>query len=101
MADDPYTFEGTDVVKSYLDQMKSGHLNRLMKFLGGHASQSPTTSIPGSLKELKGDWKGYWQYDVSMDIKLIYRVDEESRTVYVDYLGPHPEWKRSADRQNL
>lgn len=30
-----------------------------------HLQHTPKLRIPGKLKELKGDYKGYYQYDIS------------------------------------
>jgi mRNA-degrading endonuclease YafQ of YafQ-DinJ toxin-antitoxin module len=49
--------------------------------------------IPARLKQLKGQYRDFYQFDISRGDRLIYSVDEVSKTVYVEYIGKHPEWR--------
>jgi mRNA-degrading endonuclease RelE of RelBE toxin-antitoxin system len=64
-------------------------------FLAEHASVTPTTVITGKLKHLRGQRRNYYQFDIDRSYRLIYRVDEAERTMYVEYAGPHPDWAKS------
>ncbi len=44
----------------------------------------------GKAKKLKGRLKNYYQYDVTYNERVRYRVDKKNRIVYVDYAGPQP-----------
>ena len=63
-----------------------------------HLQHTPTQRIPGKVKELRGEYKGFYQYDISRDARMIWRVDEHTRTVYVEYIGKHPEWEKRRKR---
>jgi mRNA-degrading endonuclease YafQ of YafQ-DinJ toxin-antitoxin module len=95
MTGERYAFEQSDEFIAGLERLQPGQLDRVMAFLRDHASTQPTTPLPGRLKQLRGQWRDYWQFDVSQSIRLIYRVDEELHTVFLEYLGEHPSWSRS------
>ena len=104
MACDTYTFEQTDRVADVLSHMRPGHVTRVMRFLDSHASRAPTTPIPGSLKQLRGQWRGFWQFEVGDKggaYRLIDTVDEARCVVRIEYLGPHPDWRRARDAGRL
>lgn len=63
-----------------------------------HLQYTPTQRIPGKLKELKGEYKGYYQFDISRSERVIYTVDEDTKTVYIEYIGKHPVWRRRRRR---
>ena len=65
------------------------------EFIGDHLRHHPTRYIPGKLKRLKGRLSDTWQYDLPSGYRLWYRVDEDTRLVSVDYIGPHPSSYRS------
>jgi mRNA-degrading endonuclease YafQ of YafQ-DinJ toxin-antitoxin module len=55
------------------------------------------TPRPGTLlkcKPLKGEHKGYWEYELAQFKRLIYWPDHEQHVVYIDYLGKHPDWRK-------
>lgn len=70
-------------------------VDALMAFIRDHASRTPTTRIPGKLKQLQGAFRGYYQFRVDRQRRFIYRVDEERRRVIAAYVGPHPDWRKS------
>ena len=74
-------------------------LDVLLTFLRDHASQTPTTLIPGKLKRLRGARSGYYQFSVDRRRRLIYIVDEKQKLVLVEYVGPHPDWRKSRRRR--
>ena len=78
-----------------LESWGERRLEEVLAFLRDHASRTPTVRIPGKLKQLKEQWRGYYQYTVDNSHKLIYRVDEDAKRVLVEYVGPHPNWARS------
>ena len=72
---------------------------RATTFLVGHARLAPRERLAsGSLKELQGEYKGYWQLDLDRKHRLIYTVDDQERRVYVQYVGAHPDWGRGPSR---
>ena len=70
-------------------------LEILLAFLRDHASRTPTALIPGRLKLLHAAYSGYYQFRVDRTRRLIYQVDEAERLVLVEYVGLHPDWRRS------
>lgn len=83
-------------------RLDDGHVNRVMTFMRDHLRFRPRERHPG-LKELRGTWRGYYQFEVSraLGLRLIYTVDVDERTVDIVYFGTHPSWRRSRDDQNL
>ena len=53
---------------------------------------TPNVRGPGKTKRLKGQYErlGYRQYDLPDGYRIQYRVADSDRTVFVDYVGPHP-----------
>lgn len=53
---------------------------------------APTDVIAAGhrLKRLRGKLAGIWQFDLPAFHRLRYTVDGASRTVFVVYIGPHP-----------
>ena len=70
-------------------------VDALVAFIRDHTSRTPTTRIPGKLKRLQGAFRGYYQFRVDRQRRFIYRVDEERRQVIAEYVGPHPDWRKS------
>jgi len=56
------------------------------QFLTAH----PQQRVPGKVKKLRGKLAGLLQYDVNYRDRVQYWVDDETRTVHVEYAGPHP-----------
>jgi mRNA-degrading endonuclease RelE of RelBE toxin-antitoxin system len=61
-----------------------------MTYIEEGLHNSPLLRIPGKTKQLKGRLAGVFQYDLPSGYRLWYRVDQETRTVTVLYIGPHP-----------
>lgn len=71
----------------------------LFAFLRDHASRTPTAPLPPRLKQLKVPYSGLYQFRVDRQRRFIYRVDEERRLVLTEYVGPHPDWRKSRRRR--
>lgn len=89
-----YRIEASDEVWDALAKMPEGRADKVFRFWQGHLRHTPTRRIPGIVKELKGEYKGAYQFDVSRELRMIYWVDEAEQTVYIEYLGPHPDWSK-------
>lgn len=76
-------------------------VNTLMAFIRDHASRTPTTRIRGRLKMLKGAYHGYYQFRVDRRRRFIYSVDEVQRLVIAEYVGLHPDWRKSRRRGRI
>jgi mRNA-degrading endonuclease RelE of RelBE toxin-antitoxin system len=63
-------------------------MDNLKRFLKNHPDNLRVTG--GKAKKLKGRLKQYIQYDVTYSHRVWYKVDKKSKTVIVDYAGPHP-----------
>jgi mRNA-degrading endonuclease RelE of RelBE toxin-antitoxin system len=88
--------EDADEYWAELERLPSATQEEVTSFVANYLTKQPTTIIPqlaGKLKELKGDYKGYWQYDVG-EKRLIYLPEENPRRVLIKYLGPHPDWSK-------
>ena len=60
----------------------------VLDFLMTYVCYWPKRRRPdGQLKELKGEYKGLWQYDIDRAYRLIYSVDEDAKTVNIEYVG--------------
>ena len=106
MATDPdqdfcVEIEDLDEYFDELERLPPAAQEELTSFVAHYLTKQPTTIIPqliGKLKELKGDYKGFWQYDVG-EKRLIYLPElSPKRRVLIKYLGPHPDWKKRGKR---
>lgn len=78
-----------------LESWDERRLDEVLVFLRDHASRTPTQRIPRKLKQLRGRYRGFFQYSVDTDHKLIDRVDEDAKQVLVEYVVSHPDWRKS------
>ena len=54
-------------------------------FLMKYVAFTPKKRLPsGDLKELKGEHRGFWQYDIDRDYRIIYTIDDVARTVNIE-----------------
>lgn len=72
--------------------------NEVTMMLVEHISVTPRRMMPPRLKELKGEWKDHFQLDFAGNHRMIYTVDDDAKIVYVDEIGPHPDWKKRRGR---
>ena len=68
---------------SYLKRLPSDQKERLKKALR-ELAQDPFRS---GVKAMVGEWRGYYRLRVG-NLRVIFWVDQETRTIYVDYIGP-------------
>jgi len=97
-AADAYKIKIEDEVWGAIARLPEPFQDKIFCLFRDHLCQQPTQRIPGKLKELKGRHKGFYQFDINDRDRMIYSVDEPNRVVYVEYVGPHPEWKRDRRR---
>jgi hypothetical protein len=64
--------------------------------MAGHLTRAPRQMRPPLLKELRGRWKGVYQFELSEDCRLMYEVEDEPvRKVRIIFLGTqHPQWDK-------
>ena len=91
----PYQFVLRDEHRAELRRWDEPQRSARYAFLRGHAIRTPKAPIPGRLKQLRGLFQDHYELRVSRRRRLIYVVDEEVKLVLVDYVGPHPDWRRS------
>lgn len=96
-----YAVRLTDEHWDELRAWREHDLNTLLAFLRDHASRTPTALIPGRLKLLHEPFRGHYQLSIGRRLRLIYRVDEVRRLVVVEYVGQHPDWRRSRRRGRI
>src|SRR6478672_11914635 len=77
-----------------LSSLQPGLQERVTAFWRDHLQTHPHHPPVNSVKRLRGEWSHYFQFDVDRSRRMLYRIDEQAKTVYVDYLGSHPEWER-------
>lgn len=96
MPDTPYMIQAPEEYWLALAELDDGHQERVLRFLRDQAQHHPRQPIPQSLKQLRGRYRGYWQFVVSVSTgwRLIYRVDDQNHVVVIEYLGAHPNWGR-------
>lgn len=73
----------------------------LERFMREVLPYTPRTRIPGKTKPLRGEYRGYWEYKLARFKRLIYFPDDDTMTVYIEYLGPHPNWEKLRRRRGL
>ncbi len=66
-----------------------------LKWLWGHFSYTPATIVPGKVKRLKGVYSDLYQLDIGDGYRIIYRIVESEHRVYLEEIGPHPDWRKS------
>jgi mRNA-degrading endonuclease RelE of RelBE toxin-antitoxin system len=93
-----YKIEVEDEAWKGLSSLPQSAQEKVTALWRDHLSHTPTQRIPGKLKALRGEYKGYYQFEITKDARMIYFVDEEARVVYVEYIGKHPDWKRHRKR---
>ena len=98
---DPYEARLTDQHWDELRAWREHDLDEVLAFLRDHASWTPTALIPGKLKLLHAPFRNHYQFSVSRRLRLIYRVDEKRRLVIVEYVGLHPDWRKSRRRGRI
>ena len=92
------------LINEHWDELRGwdDHLvDRLMAFIRDHASRTPMARGPRRLKQLKGAFHGYYQFQVDRERRFIYRVDEEQRVVIAEWVGLHPDWAKSHRRGRI
>jgi Txe/YoeB family toxin of Txe-Axe toxin-antitoxin module len=77
-----------------VERLPAASQNDLTQFMRDYLQVAPTTYLPGKCKPLRGEYKGYWEYELAQSKRLIYWPDLSARVVYIDYLGPHPDWRK-------
>jgi mRNA-degrading endonuclease RelE of RelBE toxin-antitoxin system len=72
-------------------------------FLFQYVLYTPRKRLPnGDLKELHGEHKGIWQFDIDPKYRILYTIDDDAKQVNVQYIGNHPGWgRRSSGRQGI
>ena len=93
-----YTLEVEERAWQALSCLPESAQDKVFALWRDHLSHTPTQRIPGKLKQLRGDYRDYYQFEITKSQRMIYSVDEASKTVYVEYIGKHPEWKRRKGR---
>ncbi len=91
----PYTVHIDEEHWRVLESCSERRLEEVLVFLRDHGSRTPTARIPGKLKQLRGRYRGHFQFTIDRDHKGIYTMDEEQRQVRLEYVGPHPDWRKS------
>ena len=97
-APEGYRIEWEEEVWGAIEGLPESCQDKIFSLWRDHLCKQPTQRIPGKLKELKGRHKGYYQFDINDKDRMIYSVDEANRIVYIEYVGPHPEWRHGRRR---
>lgn len=73
-----------------LAALPKGLQGKVRGFIQEQVEVNPSQRIPGKTKKLKGRLRGVLQHSQARAYRMHYRVDEETKTVFADYIGPHP-----------
>ncbi len=87
----PYTVNLEKAALKGLRRLQPLYQRRAIEFIDTHLTNTPLQVIVGKTKQLRGKYKGIYQYDLSRGDRIWWRVDINTRTVYVLYIGPHPK----------
>lgn len=74
-----------------LEKLPPARRQKAREFINTHLRTKPLQPIPGKTKPLAGPLRGIFQYDLSYSDRIWWRVDQETRTVHILYIGPHPK----------
>jgi len=92
-APDPqYKIQASRVARKGLADLPPRKREAVKRFIQHQLAANPLQRVPGKTKQLKGAYKGFLQYDVDDNYRIIYFVDKTKMVVYLDYIGPHPKW---------
>ena len=75
---------------SYLKRLPR-HQKELLKKVFQELAHNPFK--PG-VKAMMGEWKGYYRLRVG-DLRVIFWLDNEEQTIYIDYVGPRGDVYKS------
>ena len=70
--------------------LKAAGLDRIAKQLVDLLVSNPLQTPP-SYEKLVGDLTGFYSRRINRQHRLVYRIDEENKTVYVDSMWSHYE----------
>ncbi len=73
-----------------LPNPQKSRLKQLLKQLENEPFSHP------QVKQMVGDWAGYYRLRLG-DMRLIFWYEEESDTVYIDYIGARDDIYQSGD----
>lgn len=93
-----WTIEGDAQYWDEFPRLPDGHQERVRRLLV-HLQVNPHAPYPG-VKELRGTWKGTYEFTISQSNgsrRLFFTIDDETRTVHLERIAPHPNWNRSRD----
>lgn len=94
----PYTVQLEDKHWKALEALpQPSQQEKAISFLTQYLPQTPKKLLPnGALKELHGEHKGIWQFDIDRSYRILYTVDEGAHEVNIEYIGSHPGWGRNS-----
>jgi len=96
----PYAIEMSEQVSDMLDRLGAEDVvvTRLIALLRDQVRWRPRQLVPGRIKALRGEHSGRYQAALARRYRAIWSVDDDRRAVRLEYLGPHPDWKRGRGR---
>ena len=80
-----------DAQKGY-ERLPASKRKAVDRVFRDYLAVSPLQRVPGKTKQLKGAYKGIFQYDIDDRYRIHYMVDNPERLVRIRYVGPHPAW---------
>ena len=75
---------------SYIKRLPREQRERLKKILK-ELSYDP---FRAGAKAMAGEWRGYYRLRIG-NLRAIFWIDQETRTIYVDYIGPRGDVYKS------
>lgn len=77
----PYEIGFTDLGRTSLKSLDKDLRRDIVREL------APLVDQPYQSTELKGSLKGIWSLHVQKDYRVLYRIEDESKRVYIEFVG--------------
>ncbi|MCH7576767.1 MAG: hypothetical protein IH822_03065 [Chloroflexi bacterium] len=87
-----YTIKRSRRARTGLKKLPPAKREEVNRITSEYLAVKPLERIPGITKGLHGLYKGFYQYDVDKSNRIIYSVNKDEKTVYIDMIGSHPDW---------
>ena len=87
-----YTIQQSRRARKGLKKLPPAKRKEVNRIINEYLAVSPLVRIPHKTKGLHGEYEGAYQYDVDDSNRIIYWVNKDEKTVYIDVIGSHPNW---------
>lgn len=77
-----------------LERCPPSQQERVSELVADVLPVNPQATQPPLLKRLRGAYSHLWQFECGSSRRLLYSVDDATKTVRIEYFGPHPPWEK-------